>query len=49
MIFIIDPFVANLLSLAINQLTPSVTNVTKNIGSLLEIIIIYKSSNILLK
>lgn len=31
MIFIIDPFVANLLSLAINQLTPSVTNVTKNI------------------
>lgn len=32
MIFIIDPFVANLLSLAVNRLTPSVSNVTKNIG-----------------
>lgn len=32
MIFIIDPFVANLLSLTINQFTPSVSNVTKTIG-----------------
>lgn len=31
MIFIIDPFVANPLSLTTNQLTPSVSNVTKNI------------------
>jgi len=32
MIFIIDPFVANLLSLTINQLAPSVSYVTKNMG-----------------